>query len=99
MDKWQLEVYDKLKPLEKIMLEHVKTGKVLNMDETTTQILHYENGNTERKKSYIWLAHGGPKNKQLAIYRYFESRSPQYIAQWKIQELSHCNQVYPADVF
>lgn len=79
MDKWQLEVYDKLKPLEKIMLEHVKTGKVLNMDETTTQILHYENGNTERKKSYIWLAHGGPKNKQLAIYRYFESRSPQYI--------------------
>lgn len=79
MDKWQLEVYEKLKPLEKIMLEYVKTGKVLNMDETTTQILHYENGNTERKKSYIWLAHGGPKNKQLAIYRYFESRSPQYI--------------------
>lgn len=31
MDKWQLEVYEKLKPLEKIMLEHVKTGKVLNM--------------------------------------------------------------------
>ncbi len=79
MDKWQLEVYKKLKPLEKIMLEHVKTGKVLNMDETTTQILHYENGNSSRKKSYIWLAHGGPKDKPLAIYRYFESRSPQYI--------------------
>ena len=61
------------------MLEHIKTGKVLNMDETTTQILHYENGNTERKKSYIWLAHGGPIDKPLAIYRYFESRSPQYI--------------------
>lgn len=79
MDKWQLEVYEKLKPLEKIMLEHIKTGKVLNMDETTTQILHYENGNTERKKSYIWLAHGGPKDKPLAVYRYFESRSPQHI--------------------
>ncbi|MCQ2241497.1 IS66 family transposase, partial [Treponema sp.] len=79
MDKWQLEVYEKLKPLERIMLEHVKTGKVLNMDETTTQILHYENGNTSRKKSYIWLAHGGPKDKPLAIYRYFESRSPQFI--------------------
>lgn len=39
MDKWQLEVYEKLKPLEKIMLEHIKTGKVLNMDESTTQII------------------------------------------------------------
>ena len=79
IDKWQLEFYKKLKPLEKIMLEHINTGKVLNMDETTTQILHYENGNSERKKSYIWLAHGGLKDKPLAIYRYFESRSPQYI--------------------
>ena len=61
------------------MLEHIKTGQVLNMDETTTQILHYENGNSERKKSYIWLAHRGLKDKPLVIYRYFESRSPQYI--------------------
>lgn len=79
MDKWQLEVYDRLKPLEKILMEHIKKGNVLNMDETTSQILHYENGNTERKKSYIWLAHGGPENKKAAVYRYFESRSPQYI--------------------
>ena len=79
MDKWQLEVYEKIKPLEKIMLNHVKAGKVLNMDETTIQILHYEDGNTVRKKSYIWLAHGGLKNRQAVVYRYFESRSPQYI--------------------
>lgn len=79
IDKWQLEFYKKLKPLEKIMLEHIKTGQVLNMDETTTQILHYENGNSERKKSYIWLAHRGLKDKPLVIYRYFECRSPQFI--------------------
>lgn len=79
IDKWQFEIYEKLKPLEKKMLEHIKTGKVLNMDETTIQILQYENGNSERKKSYIWLAYGELKDKPLAIYRYFESRSPQFI--------------------
>ena len=79
MDKWQLEVYEKIKPLEKVLLKHIKSGKVLNMDETTCRILNYENGNKERKKSYIWLAHGGPKDKKLVVYRYFESRSPKYI--------------------
>ena len=79
MDKWQLEVYEKIKPLENVILKHIKSGKVLNMDETTCRILNYENGNKERKKSYIWLAHGGPKEKKLVIYRYFESRSPVYI--------------------
>lgn len=79
MDKWQLEVYEKIKPLENVLLKHIKSGKVLNMDETTCRILNYENGNKERKKSYIWLAHGGPKDKKLVVYRYFESRSPKYI--------------------
>lgn len=79
MDKWQLEVYEKIKPLENVLLNHIKSGKVINMDETTCRILNYENGNKERKKSYIWLAHGGPKDKKLVVYRYFESRSPKYI--------------------
>ena len=79
MDKWQLEVYEKIKPLENMLLKHIKSGKVLNMDETTCRILNYENGNKDRKKSYIWLAHGGPKDKKLVVYRYFESRSPKYI--------------------
>ena len=79
MDKWQLEVYEKIKPLENLLMKHLKTGKILNMDETTCRILNYESGNKERKKSYIWLAHGGPKNKKVVVYRYFESRSPKYI--------------------
>ena len=79
MDKWQLEVYKKLKPLESVLMKHIKTGRVLNMDETTCRILNYENGNKERKKSYIWLAHGGPKDRKLVLYRYFESRSSKYI--------------------
>ena len=79
MDKWQLEVYEKIKPLENLLMKHLKTGKILNMDETTCRILNYESGNKDRKKSYIWLAHGGPKNKKVVVYRYFESRSPKYI--------------------
>ncbi|MCR5189128.1 MAG: transposase [Treponema sp.] len=62
MDKWQLEFYEKIKPLENVLMKHLKSGKLLNMDETSCRILNYENGNKERKKSYIWLAHGGQKN-------------------------------------
>lgn len=63
------------------MLEHIKTVTTMNMDETTVRVLKYkkQTENENRQKSYIWLGIGGPKNKKAVIYRYFESRSPQFI--------------------
>ena len=84
MDNWQLKVYEKLKPLEKILMNHIKSGPVINMDETTVKVLKYENAekNKDRKKSYMWLACGGPKKQKAVIYRYHESRNPKFIKEF-----------------
>ena len=81
MSNWQEQIYERLKPLDSLIMEHIKTGTTMNMDETTVRVLKYKNRteNENRKKSYIWLGTGGPKNKKAVIYRYYESRNAKFI--------------------
>ena len=81
MSNWQEQIYTKLKPLDSLIMEHIKTGTTMNMDETTVRILKYKDQteNENRQKSYIWLGIGGPKNKKAVIYRYYESRNAKFI--------------------
>lgn len=81
MSNWQNQVYEKLKPLEKLLIEHIKTGNVMHMDETTVKVLKYDRPeeHQNRKKSYMWLAQGGPREKSAVLYQYFDSRSSKYI--------------------
>lgn len=58
MDNWQLKVYEKLKPMEKILMNHIKSGPVINMDETTVKVLKYENAKkTKIEKNLICCWH------------------------------------------
>ena len=84
MDNWQLKVYEKLKPMERILMNHIKSGSVMNIDETTVKVLKYENPekNKNRKKSYMWLACGGPQKQKAVIYRYHESRNPKFVKEF-----------------
>lgn len=81
MSNWQEQIYERLKPLDSLIMEHIKTGTTMNMDETTVRVLKYKNRteNENRKKSYVWLGIGGPKNKKAVIYRYYESRNAKFI--------------------
>ena len=81
MSNWQEQIYKRLKPLDSLIMKHIKTGTTMNMDETTVRVLKYKNRteNENRKKSYIWLGIGGPKNKKAVIYRYYESRNAKFI--------------------
>ena len=71
MDNWQLKVYEKLKPMESILMNHIKSGSVMNINETTVKVLKYENPekNKNRKKSYMWLVYGEPKKQKAVICR------------------------------
>ena len=81
MSNWQEQIYKRLKPLDSLIMEHIKTGTTMNMDETTVRVLKYKNQteNENRQKSYIWLGIGGPKDKKAVIYRYYESRNAKFI--------------------
>ena len=73
MSNWQQQVYAKLKPLFALMKETLKSGPVIQMDETTVQVMG-EEGRADTQKSYMWLARGGPPGKPVVLYRYRETR-------------------------
>lgn len=81
MSNWQEQIYKRLMPMDKLIMNHIKSGNTMNMDETTVKVLKYKNqsDNDSRKKSYIWLGIGGPKDNKAVIYRYYESRHHKYI--------------------
>jgi transposase len=69
MSNWQQQVFEKLSPLFEMLKRTVKEGPVLQMDETTVQVMGEEN-RKDTDKSYMWLARGGPPDKKVIWYEY-----------------------------
>ncbi len=78
MSRWQQKAFLALDPIFQLMKEHIKTGSVLQMDETTAQVLK-EPKRDDTQKSYIWLARGGPPEQKVVIYEYRETRAAKHI--------------------
>jgi transposase len=58
MSNWQQKAYIALKPLKDLLKEQLLSGPVIQMDETTVQVMNEpEKSNTST--SYMWLARGG----------------------------------------
>ena len=74
MSNWQQQVYAKLKPLFVLMKEMLKSGPVIQMDETPVQVMG-EEGRQDTQKSYMWLSRGGPPGKPVVMYEYRETHS------------------------
>ena len=73
MSNWQVQVYEKHLPLFNLMKEIVKSGPVIQMDETTVQVMGEEK-RSDIQKSYMWLARGGPPDKTVILYEYRQTR-------------------------
>ena len=73
MSNWQQQAYKKLAPLFSLLKETVKSGPVIQMDETVVQVMG-EDGRLDTQKSYMWLARGGPPDKKVVWYEYHETR-------------------------
>ena len=74
MANWQQQVFHKLTPLFQMMKQTARAGPVLQMDETTVQVMG-EEGRSDTQKSYMWLARGGPPGKTVVWYEYHPTRS------------------------
>jgi transposase len=77
MSNWQQHVYRRLEPLFCIMKKVLSSGPVLQMDETTVQVMG-EVGRADTQKSYMWLARGGPPGKTIVSYVYCPTRKTQH---------------------
>ena len=77
MCNWTILVAEKCKELISIMEEEIRGGPLIQMDETTLQVLK-EGERKAESKSYMWVTVGypaGEKNKPLILYKYHPTRS------------------------
>lgn len=77
MSNWTSKAYMILQFLEEMFKRKIKEGPVIQMDETTVQVLN-EPDRPDTSKSYMWLARGGPPETPLVIYEYHETRHSQH---------------------
>ena len=74
MSGWALRAAKACEPLVELMHQEIRSGPVINMDETTVQVLK-EPGRKNTSKSYMWTARGGPPKKPVVLFHYDPGRS------------------------
>jgi transposase len=78
MSFWQQKVFDSIGPLADLLKQHIRSGPMMQMDETTVQVMK-EPGRQDTQRSFMWLARGGPPDKPAVIYEYRETRGAYHI--------------------
>ena len=70
---WAIQVARQCDPLIEVMLDEIRAGPVVQMDETPLQVMK-ELGRANTKKSYMWVMRGGPPEDPVIVYRYHPTR-------------------------
>ena len=73
MSDWMIAVAAACEPLLELLIERLRSGPKLQIDETTVQVLQ-EPGRDNTTVSYVWVARGGPPETPTLVYRYEPSR-------------------------
>ncbi len=71
---WAVKVADGIEPIMKLLQDEVRSGPLINIDETPVQVLK-EPGRSNTSKSYMWVYRGGDPDKPVLIYQYHPTRS------------------------
>lgn len=71
---WSMLAAEKCNILYLAMLDYIKNGSAIQMDETTVQVLH-EDGRAAETKSFMWVMRGGDIQKKLTIFNYSPTRN------------------------
>jgi len=74
MSNWAIHVGRRCEPLLDLMWREIRSGPVINMDETPVQVLK-EPGRSNTGKSYMWVFRGGDPEHPVLLYRYDPSRA------------------------
>ncbi len=71
---WMIRAGTLVQPVINLLRERLLDYDILQMDESTVQVLK-EPGKTAQSKSYLWLQRGGPPAGPVILYDYDPSRS------------------------
>ncbi len=70
---WMMRAGHLVQPLINLMQDRLLSYDILQMDETTVQVLK-ESGRKAQSKSYLWLQRGGPPAHPVVLYHYDPGR-------------------------
>ena len=70
---WMIKAGDLIQPLINLMHDQLLSHDIIQMDETTVQVLK-ETGKTAQSRSYLWLQRGGPPKHPVVLYHYDPGR-------------------------
>jgi transposase len=70
---WMIQAGTLIQPLINLMQDRLLAYDIIQMDETTVQVLK-EDGKTAQSKSYLWLQRGGPPEQPVVLYDYDPGR-------------------------
>jgi transposase len=73
---WMIKTGALVQPIINLLRDHLLAYDILQMDETTVQVLK-EPGKTAQSKSYLWLQKGGPPGQPVILYDYDPGRGAQ----------------------
>jgi transposase len=74
MANWMIQSADGCKPVVDLLQKQIRSGPVINIDESPFQVLK-EPGRSNTSKSYMWVFCGGPSDAPVVLYRYHPTRS------------------------
>jgi len=74
MCNWAMKVADKCQDVFKLLLDDIRGGPKMNVDETRLQVLK-EPGRSATQQSYMWVFRGGAPGKPIVAYKYSSTRS------------------------
>lgn len=71
---WAMKVAERCEPLLELMQEEIRSGPLINVDETPLQVLA-EIGRAAKAKSYMWIFRGGAPKRPALVFQYHPTRS------------------------
>ena len=71
---WMIKSGELVQPLINLMRDHLLEYDIIQMDETTVQVLKEPN-KPATSKSYMWVQRGGPPDQRILLFDYDASRS------------------------
>ncbi len=74
MANWVIHVGKRCERLIEVLWQELRSGPLVNMDETHLQVLN-EPGRSNTSKSYMWVFRGGDVERPSLIFQYEPSRS------------------------
>jgi len=74
MTGWVVKAYRECIPLLNLLAEEIRSGSLINVDETPLQVLK-EPSRANTTKSYMWLFRGGPPERPGLLYQYHPTRA------------------------